>query len=192
MSHDPLGRSGALGFHAEVGRTSASQRALSQGRGPQLKALPSDQNTSILDIKILGVLWLRPVVSVATKTSRNALEKKQHQVEMQPYRHGLGSLLAIQIDAAINPGLDDCSACLCNWTPSVSLGFSATSNPSKSKHMKTHPNPPRPRKRPQNLRRAFAGNSGGPALDAQGRCVGVAFQSLQDADNIGGGGGLFP
>ena len=24
---------------------------------------------------------------------------------MQPYRHGLGSLLAIQIDAAINPGL---------------------------------------------------------------------------------------
>eukprot|EP00439_Symbiodinium_sp_Y106_P075568 s2152_g15.t1 len=26
------------------------------------------------------------------------------RVEMQPYRHGLGSLLAIQIDAAINPG----------------------------------------------------------------------------------------
>ena len=26
-------------------------------------------------------------------------------MEMQPYRHGLGSLLAIQIDAAINPGL---------------------------------------------------------------------------------------
>lgn len=26
------------------------------------------------------------------------------RIEMQPYRHGLGSLLAIQIDAAINPG----------------------------------------------------------------------------------------
>ena len=51
---------------------------------------------------------------------------------MQPYRHGLGSLLAIQIDAAINPG-----------------------------------------------------NSGGPALDDHDQCVGVAFQSLQDADNIG-------
>ncbi|CAE8639689.1 unnamed protein product, partial [Polarella glacialis] len=29
------------------------------------------------------------------------------------------------------------------------------------------------------------GNSGGPALDEQHRCVGVAFQSLQDAENIG-------
>jgi S1-C subfamily serine protease len=32
-----------------------------------------------------------------------------------------------------------------------------------------------------------SGNSGGPAFDAAGRCVGIAFQSLkhEDAENIG-------
>lgn len=56
------------------------------------------------------------------------------RIDRQPYSHGKMSLLAVQVDAAIN-----------------------------------------------------SGNSGGPAFDVRGRCIGIAFQSLkhEDAENIG-------
>lgn len=94
--------------------------------------------------------------------------------QVTPYAHGTSDLLGIQIDAAINPGLSFASAlkkpnyfAICYMTDVQSIDLSS----SLPEFLKWWADL---------LFWPFfcSGNSGGPAFNDQGECIGVAFQVL--------------